>query len=65
MSACVCNSEPPAMWSVEVSSGQGSREVKTILHLSDQPPVEHIVFDTGNLKKKSKSNFRNIKKNNN
>lgn len=35
------------MWGVEVSSGHGSREVKTGLQLSDRPLVDHIIFDTG------------------
>lgn len=47
MSACVCDREPPVMWGVEVSSGHGSREVKTGLQLSDRPLVDHIIFDTG------------------
>ncbi|XP_047678551.1 protein zwilch homolog isoform X2 [Tachysurus fulvidraco] len=34
--------EQPLSWGVEVSSGQGSREVKTSLHLSDKPLVDHI-----------------------
>ncbi|XP_075898925.1 protein zwilch homolog [Nelusetta ayraudi] len=38
--------EPPVMWGVEVSSGHGSREVKTGLQLSDRPLVDHVIFDT-------------------
>lgn len=49
MSACVCDREPPVMWGVEVSSGHGSREVKTGLQLSDRPLVDHVIFDTGDL----------------
>ncbi|XP_051513065.1 protein zwilch homolog isoform X1 [Myxocyprinus asiaticus] len=37
--------EQPFSWGVEVASGQGSREVKTSLHLSDKPLVDHINFD--------------------
>uniref|UniRef100_A0A8B9LFW9 Protein zwilch n=1 Tax=Astyanax mexicanus TaxID=7994 RepID=A0A8B9LFW9_ASTMX len=39
--------EQPMSWGVEVSSGQGSREVKTSFHLSDKPLVDHITFDSG------------------
>ncbi|MCI4379204.1 hypothetical protein PGIGA_G00225290 [Pangasianodon gigas] len=38
--------EQPSSWGVEVSSGQGSREVKTSWHLSDKPLVDHISFDS-------------------
>ncbi|XP_062860210.1 protein zwilch homolog [Trichomycterus rosablanca] len=38
--------EQPSSWRVEVSSGQGSREVKTSWHLSDKPLVNHVTFDT-------------------
>uniref|UniRef100_A0A8B9LBY8 Protein zwilch n=1 Tax=Astyanax mexicanus TaxID=7994 RepID=A0A8B9LBY8_ASTMX len=38
--------EQPMSWGVEVSSGQGSREVKTSFHLSDKPLVDHITFDS-------------------
>ncbi|CAJ1056611.1 protein zwilch homolog [Xyrichtys novacula] len=38
--------EHPIMWGVEVSSGHGSREVKTSLQLSDRPLVDHVIFDT-------------------
>lgn len=37
------------MWGVEVSSGNGAREVRTSLQLSDRPLVDHIIFDTGEL----------------
>ncbi|KAK3549209.1 hypothetical protein QTP70_034209 [Hemibagrus guttatus] len=36
--------EQPSSWGVEVSSGQGSREVKTSLHLGDKPLVDHFSF---------------------
>lgn len=38
--------EQPVMWSVEVSSGHGPREVRTLLQLSDRPLVDHVVFET-------------------
>ncbi|XP_034541993.1 protein zwilch homolog isoform X2 [Notolabrus celidotus] len=38
--------EHPGVWGVEVSSGQGPREVRTSLQLSDQPLVDHVIFDT-------------------
>ncbi|XP_050990919.1 protein zwilch homolog isoform X2 [Labeo rohita] len=37
--------EQPFSWAMEVSSGQGSKEVKTALYLSDKPLVDHICFD--------------------
>ncbi|XP_064846273.1 protein zwilch homolog isoform X2 [Oncorhynchus masou masou] len=36
-------------WGVEVSSGNGPREVKTSWLLSDKPPVEHIIFETDEM----------------
>lgn len=47
--AHVFDREQPALWGVEVSSGHGSREVKTCLQLSDQPLVDHVIFETGNF----------------
>uniref|UniRef100_A0A671VI73 Protein zwilch n=1 Tax=Sparus aurata TaxID=8175 RepID=A0A671VI73_SPAAU len=41
--------EHPVVWGVEVSSGNGAREVRTSLQLSDRPLVDHIIFDTGEL----------------
>ncbi|KAM9531064.1 protein zwilch homolog isoform 1-T2 [Salvelinus alpinus] len=38
--------EQAVSWGVEVSSGNGPREVKTSWLLSDKPLVEHIVFET-------------------
>ncbi|XP_076848458.1 protein zwilch homolog [Brachyhypopomus gauderio] len=38
--------EQPSSWAVEVSSGQGSREVKTFYLLSDVPLVHHVTFDS-------------------
>uniref|UniRef100_A0A8C1JXV0 Protein zwilch n=1 Tax=Cyprinus carpio TaxID=7962 RepID=A0A8C1JXV0_CYPCA len=37
--------EQPFSWAMEVSSGQGSKEVKTALYLSDRPLVDHVRFD--------------------
>uniref|UniRef100_A0A673LE27 Protein zwilch n=1 Tax=Sinocyclocheilus rhinocerous TaxID=307959 RepID=A0A673LE27_9TELE len=37
--------EQPFSWAMEVSSGQGSKEVKTTLYLSDKPLVDHVSFD--------------------
>ncbi|XP_064191622.1 protein zwilch homolog isoform X1 [Anguilla rostrata] len=37
--------EHPITWSVEISSGQGKREVRTSWQLSDKPPVDHVTFD--------------------
>ncbi|KAF7224365.1 protein zwilch homolog [Nothobranchius furzeri] len=39
-------SEHPMMWGVEVSSGQGPREVRTSLQLSNRPLVDHVTFKT-------------------
>lgn len=39
--------EHPVMWGVEVSSGHGPREVRTCLQFSDQPLVDHVIFQTG------------------
>uniref|UniRef100_A0A3P9P1A8 Protein zwilch n=1 Tax=Poecilia reticulata TaxID=8081 RepID=A0A3P9P1A8_POERE len=41
--------EHPIMWGVEISSGQGLREVQTSLQLSDKPLVDHVIFETGDL----------------
>ncbi|XP_076122576.1 protein zwilch homolog isoform X2 [Alosa pseudoharengus] len=38
--------EEPIVWGVEVFSGQGSREVRTSFHLSDQPLVDHVTFSS-------------------
>uniref|UniRef100_A0A3B4GBJ3 Protein zwilch n=1 Tax=Pundamilia nyererei TaxID=303518 RepID=A0A3B4GBJ3_9CICH len=38
--------EHPILWGVEVSSGHGPREVRTSLHLSDRPLVDHVIFET-------------------
>uniref|UniRef100_A0A667XXV2 Protein zwilch n=1 Tax=Myripristis murdjan TaxID=586833 RepID=A0A667XXV2_9TELE len=39
----------PVVWGVEVSSGHGSREVKTSLQFSDRPLFDHVIFETGDL----------------
>uniref|UniRef100_A0AAQ5XDC7 Protein zwilch n=1 Tax=Amphiprion ocellaris TaxID=80972 RepID=A0AAQ5XDC7_AMPOC len=38
--------EHPVLWGVEVSSGNGPREVRTALQLSDRPLVDHVIFET-------------------
>ncbi|KAF7664530.1 hypothetical protein LDENG_00174570 [Lucifuga dentata] len=38
--------EHPLEWGVEVSSGQGPREVRTSLQLSDRPLIDHLIFET-------------------
>uniref|UniRef100_H3CSN0 Protein zwilch n=2 Tax=Tetraodon nigroviridis TaxID=99883 RepID=H3CSN0_TETNG len=40
--------EHPVMWGVEVSSGHGPREVRTCLHFSDRPLVDHVFLDLPN-----------------
>lgn len=41
--------EQAVSWGVEVSSGNGPREVKTSWLLSDKPLVEHIIFETDEM----------------
>nr|XP_057932517.1 protein zwilch homolog [Doryrhamphus excisus] len=36
----------PVVWGLEVSSGHGPCEVKTVLQISDRPPVDHVIFET-------------------
>ncbi|KAM6937408.1 protein zwilch homolog [Xenentodon cancila] len=38
--------EHPVLWGVEASSGNGPREVRTSLQLSDRPLVDHVIFET-------------------
>ncbi|XP_075945287.1 protein zwilch homolog isoform X1 [Anarhichas minor] len=38
--------EQPVLWGAEVSSGHGSREVRTSVQLSDRPLVDHVIFET-------------------
>lgn len=52
---CSIHREQPSSWGVEVSSGQGSREVKTSWHLSDNPLVDHISFDSGEIPREAVS----------
>ncbi|XP_078539166.1 protein zwilch homolog isoform X2 [Lissotriton helveticus] len=35
----------PQTWRVEIISGHGQNEVKTIWQLSSKPPMDHVVFD--------------------
>ncbi|KAJ8370004.1 hypothetical protein SKAU_G00100320 [Synaphobranchus kaupii] len=37
--------EHPVTWAVEISSGQGKREVRTSWQLSETAPVDHVTFD--------------------
>ncbi|XP_040018025.2 protein zwilch homolog [Gasterosteus aculeatus] len=39
--------EQPVLWGAEVSSGHGSREVRTSMTLSDRPLVDHVIFESG------------------
>ena len=41
--------EQPVLWGAEVFSGQGPREVRTSLQLSDRPLVDHVMFETGDF----------------
>ncbi|XP_061825468.2 protein zwilch homolog [Nerophis lumbriciformis] len=36
----------PGMWGLDLSSGQGLREVKTSLQISDRPLVDHVILET-------------------
>uniref|UniRef100_A0AAY4B6C1 Protein zwilch n=1 Tax=Denticeps clupeoides TaxID=299321 RepID=A0AAY4B6C1_9TELE len=45
--SCLCQKEKPISWGVELSSGQGCREVKTSSYFSDKPLVDHATFDSG------------------
>lgn len=38
--------EHPLVWGVEVSSGHGPREIRTLLQLSDRPLIDHVIFET-------------------
>ncbi|XP_034443887.1 protein zwilch homolog [Hippoglossus hippoglossus] len=38
--------EQPVLWGAEVFSGQGPREVRTSLQLSDRPLVDHVMLET-------------------
>ncbi|XP_029430500.1 protein zwilch homolog isoform X2 [Rhinatrema bivittatum] len=39
----------PQMWKVELSSGHGQKEVKTVWQVSTKPPVEHVTFSDPDL----------------
>ncbi|NXA08819.1 ZWILC protein, partial [Sapayoa aenigma] len=41
--------ESPEMWKVEISSGQGSKEVKTMWEVSTSPPAEHVTSHNSGL----------------
>ncbi|NXK87735.1 ZWILC protein, partial [Formicarius rufipectus] len=41
--------EHPEMWKVEISSGHGSKEVKTVWQVSTNPPVEHMASSHSDL----------------
>ncbi|KAG2470735.1 MP2K1 kinase, partial [Polypterus senegalus] len=47
---------PPQMWRVELVSGHGQKEVKTIFQLSTKSAVEHMAFDESELHLKSVAN---------
>lgn len=38
--------ESPQVWRVEMISGHGQKEVKTICQFSTKPPVNHVTFNT-------------------
>ncbi|XP_037308535.2 protein zwilch homolog [Pungitius pungitius] len=38
--------EQPVLWGAEVSSGHGSRDVRTSITLSDRPLVDHVIFES-------------------
>uniref|UniRef100_A0A3B4DZ76 Protein zwilch n=1 Tax=Pygocentrus nattereri TaxID=42514 RepID=A0A3B4DZ76_PYGNA len=54
------HTEQPTSWAVEVSSGQGSREVKTSWHLSDKPLVDHVPFDSVSAESEKTAYFRTL-----
>ncbi|XP_030045652.1 protein zwilch homolog [Microcaecilia unicolor] len=39
----------PQMWKVEISSGHGQKEVKTVWQVSTKPPVQHVIFTDPDL----------------
>ncbi|XP_028679125.1 protein zwilch homolog isoform X1 [Erpetoichthys calabaricus] len=47
---------PPQMWRVELVSGHGQKEVKTIFQLSTKSAVDHMAFDESELHLKSMAN---------
>ncbi|XP_067874337.1 protein zwilch homolog isoform X4 [Heterodontus francisci] len=38
--------EHPIMWRMEIISGHGQRELKTVWQLNTRPPVDHVIFNT-------------------
>ncbi|XP_069766821.1 protein zwilch homolog [Narcine bancroftii] len=42
-------SENPIMWRMEIVSGHGQKELKTIWQLNTKPPVDHVTFNTPDL----------------
>ncbi|XP_051896216.1 LOW QUALITY PROTEIN: protein zwilch homolog [Pristis pectinata] len=41
--------ENPIMWRMEIISGHGQKELKTIWQLNTRPPVDHMTFTTPDL----------------
>ncbi|NXM04340.1 ZWILC protein, partial [Tyrannus savana] len=41
--------EHPELWKVEISSGHGAKEVKTVWQVSTSPPVEHVASNHSGL----------------
>ncbi|NXS09421.1 ZWILC protein, partial [Neodrepanis coruscans] len=41
--------ESPEMWKVEISSGHGAKEVKTVWEVSTNPPAEHLRANNSGL----------------
>ncbi|XP_027543968.1 protein zwilch homolog [Neopelma chrysocephalum] len=41
--------EHPELWKVEISSGHGAKEVKTMWQVSTNPPVEHVASNNSGL----------------
>ncbi|XP_067827372.1 protein zwilch homolog [Heptranchias perlo] len=41
--------EQPIMWRVEIISGHGQKELKTVWQLNARPPVDHVTFNTPDL----------------
>uniref|UniRef100_UPI00398F525F protein zwilch homolog isoform X1 n=2 Tax=Pristiophorus japonicus TaxID=55135 RepID=UPI00398F525F len=41
--------EQPTMWKMEIISGHGQRELKTVWQLNTRPSVDHVTFNTPDL----------------
>ncbi|XP_062922303.1 protein zwilch homolog isoform X2 [Mobula hypostoma] len=41
--------ENPTMWRMEITSGHGQKELKTIWQLNARPPVDHVTFTSPDL----------------